>query len=144
MAEQPGMLLLDTHVWLWTVQGARERMSEPAVQSVEEASRRGAILISAISVWEVAMLEARGRIRLSRSVSEWTAAALRGPGVRLLELTPEIAIHSTRLPGDVHGDAANRILIASARVAGATLVTADESILSYAQQGHLLVLDARR
>ncbi|MBA2669404.1 MAG: type II toxin-antitoxin system VapC family toxin [Gemmatimonadetes bacterium] len=138
------MLLLDTHVWLWTVQGARERMSEPAVQSVEEASRRGAILISAISVWEVAMLEARGRIRLSRSVSEWTAAALRGPGVRLLELTPEIAIHSTRLPGDVHGDAANRILIASARVAGATLVTADESILSYAQQGHLLVLDARR
>jgi PIN domain nuclease of toxin-antitoxin system len=144
MAERPDAILLDTHVWIWMVQGAAERMARVAVEEVEEASRRGAILVSSISVREVAMLAARGRIVLSRSVDEWISAALRAPGVRLLELTPEIAIQSTRLPGTHHGEPADRILIASAsRVEGAKLVTADAAILRYAGAGHLRVIDAR-
>jgi PIN domain nuclease of toxin-antitoxin system len=67
----------------------------------------------------------------------------RPPGVTITELSPEIAIESTRLPGDVHGDAADRMLIASARVLGAVLVTCDERILDYAASGHVRVLDAR-
>ena len=70
-------------------------------------------------------------------------AALRAPGVTLLPLSPEIAVESTRLPGSPHGDPADRILVASARVAGARLATRDEGILRYAADGHVRVLDAR-
>ena len=136
-----GSLILDTHVWLWVVQGVRHELSVEAVAGIDVAGRTGELLISAISVWEVAMLEAKGRISLSRSVDDWVRAALRAPGVRLLELTPEIAIESTRLPGVAHGDPADRILIASARVVGGRLATRDRSILDYAGNGHLAVLD---
>lgn len=142
MAEAaPGAIVLDTHVWLWVAEGDRRSLAPRAVQEIEEASQRGDVLVSAISVWEVAMLEARGRISLSRPVEDWVWTALRAPGVRLLPLTPEIAIESTRLPGSAHGDPADRILIASARVSGARLATRDRGILDYATGGHLAALD---
>jgi len=142
MTEDPGSLLvLDTHVWLWAVEGATEKMSRPALAAVEDAGRHGRVAVSAISVWEVAMLEARGRISLSRPVEEWVRAALRAPGVRLLELTPEIAVESTRLPAGLHGDPADRILAASARMAGGVLATRDRALVEYARLGHLEVLD---
>ncbi len=140
MAE-PGPLLLDTHVWLWVVHGERGQLSAGALSEIEDASRRGDVLVSAISVWEVAMLEAKGRISMSRPVEDWVVAALGAPGTRLLELSPEIAIQSTRLPGTVHGDPADRILLASARVTGARLATRDRGIVAYAQAGHMVVLD---
>ena len=142
MTEHPGSLLvLDTHVWLWAVEGATEKMSPRALEAVEDASRHGRVAVSAISVWEVAMLEARRRISLSRPVGEWVRAALRAPGVRLLELTPEIAVESTRLPGRFRGDPADRILAASARMAGGVLATRDPALVEYARLGHLEVLD---
>jgi PIN domain nuclease of toxin-antitoxin system len=142
MAERPGpLLILDTHVWLWAVEGATQKMSKPALEAVEDAGRHGRVAVSAISVWEVAMLEARGRISLSRPVEDWVHAALRAPGVRLIELTPEIAVESTRLPGGFHGDPADRILAASARVAGGVLATRDRALVEYARLGHLEVLD---
>jgi PIN domain nuclease of toxin-antitoxin system len=136
-------LVLDTHVWLWAVEGERTHLSPGAIAEVGDASRRGEVLISAISVWEVAMLEARGRISLSRPIEDWVRAALRAPGTRLLPLSPDIAIESTQLPGACHGDPADRILIASARVAGGRLVTRDRGIIEYAAAGHVSVLDAR-
>lgn len=136
-------IVLDTHVWIWMVEGVRAALSPAAVQAIEQAGRRGAVRVSAISVWEVAMLEAKGRLSLSRPLEEWLRAALRAGGIRLLALTPEIAIESTRLPGNWHGDPADRILAASARVAGGRLATCDHGILNYAQSGHLAVLDAR-
>jgi len=135
------VLILDTHVWLWVVQGNRQQLAASAIREIGDASRRGAVRVSAISVWEVAMLEAKGRISLSRSVDDWVGEALRAPGVRLLELSPEIAVASTRLPGTVRGDPAERILVASARVSGGRLVTRDSGILAYSAAGHVAVLD---
>lgn len=137
-------LVLDTHVWLWVVEGDAAALSTGAIEAIGESSRSGGVLVSAISVWEVAMLEAKGRISLTRPVDEWVRAALRAPGVRLLPLSPDIAIDSTRLPGTSHGDPADRMLMASARVAGARLVTCDGAILDYAAGGHLDVVDGRR
>lgn len=134
-------LVLDTHVWLWVVEGNQRELSPLAVEEIDDASRRGEILVSAISVWEVGMLEAKGRISLSRPVEDWVRSALRAPGVRLLPLNPEIAIESTRLPGSAHGDPADRMLIASARVLGGRLATRDRTILEYAGGGHVSVLD---
>jgi PIN domain nuclease of toxin-antitoxin system len=136
-------LLLDTHVWIWIMDGSHHLLSASARDGIGTASRDGALLISAMSVWEVAMLEARGRVTLRRPVGEWIQELLRGPGARLLPLDPEIAVDSTRLPGTPHGDPSDRILMASARVTGAPLVTCDARILDYARGGHVPVLDAR-
>lgn len=138
-----GPIVLDTHLWVWAVEGRRDRFASDAAGEIERASRSGAILVSAISVWEVAMLEARGRLALTRPLDEWIQAALRAPGVRLLPLEPAIALDSTRLPGTPHGDPADRILMASARVTGGRLATCDGGILRYAADGHLRALDAR-
>jgi len=136
-------LLLDTHVWVWAMEGDRTALSEPAVDEIEAASRAGRLLISAISVWEISMLETKGRISLSIPLDAWVQAALRAPGSRLLDLSPRIAMESTRLPSEPPGDPADRILMAGARVESARLVTCDRRILEYAGEGHLSVLDAR-
>jgi PIN domain nuclease of toxin-antitoxin system len=136
-------ILLDTHVWIWVVEGSRDRLSPEAVTRIQEASGAGEVLVSAISVWEVSMLASAGRISLARSLDDWVKAALRAPGVRFLELTPEIARESTRLPEGPGGDPADRILMAGARVTGAVLATADRRIVSYGKRGHLAVMDVR-
>jgi len=138
-----GVIVLDTHVWMWLEDGMGSPLSAQAIDAIEQAGRDGLLRISAISIWELAMLEARGRIRLSRPLADWVRAALRAPGVELLPLTPEIAIDSTRLPGDPHGDPADRILVASARAVGGRLATCDAAIVAYAQSGHVAALDAR-
>lgn len=138
-----GDLLLDTHIWLWLNEGAPERIARSAVAEINATADQARLLVSAMSVWEVAMLDSRGRIHLSFPVVEWVARALSAPGVRLLDFSPEIAIESTRLPGTPHGDPADRILMASARVSGARLATCDAAILAYARTGYLAVLDAR-
>jgi PIN domain nuclease of toxin-antitoxin system len=76
-------------------------------------------------------------------VDDWVEAGLKAPGVHFVPMSPHIAIGSTRLPDEPHGDPADRILMATARAVGARLVTCDRSILDYAARGHLAVLDAR-
>lgn len=80
----------------------------------------------------MAKLVERGRLELPYSLEEWFELALSYPGVSLLELTPEIAIESTRLPGQFHRDPADQIIVATARVYGCPLVTSDGQILEYA------------
>ena len=141
-AQQP--LLLDTHVWLWYVENDTKRFSRRIEPLVEAAVQRGELLISAISVWEIAVLDSIRRIELSHDVRTWVGRALSFPGVSFKGLSPSIAIESTRLPGTLHRDPADRILIATARLTGAALVTSDERILAYAKQGHVNVLSAAR
>ena len=94
-------------------------------------------------MWELAQLEAARRIELELDVRVWVARALSFPGVRVSSLSPTIAIESTRLPGDIHRDPADRILIATARLRGASLVTADKRIIHYSKGKHVRVVDAR-
>jgi PIN domain nuclease of toxin-antitoxin system len=135
-------LLLDTHIWIWIMEAVAGEIAPSVIDRIRQASKEGTVLISAISIWEVALLQVKGRLRLSRDLDEWVRTGLSAPGVRLAELSPEILVESTRLPGAVHGDPADRMLIATARRLGATLVTRDAAILSYARQGYLSVLDA--
>jgi PIN domain nuclease of toxin-antitoxin system len=137
------VLLLDTHIWYWYVQGDTKRFSRRIEPLIEAAVLRDEVVVSAISVWEIAQLEAAHRIDLEIDVRAWAARALSFPGVGLKTLSPSIAIESTRLPGEIHRDPADRILIATARLSAASLVTSDERILRYAEDGHLRVVDAR-
>ncbi len=135
-------LLLDTHVWLGVLEGD-ERLASPDVRrSVDLAAAAGQVRVSAISVWEVAMLEAKGRIRLAKDCLEWVTEALAVPGFALAPLTPEVAVGASRLPGDFHGDPADRILVATARALGAVLVTKDRRILDYGRDDFLAVMPA--
>lgn len=140
--ERSRPLLLDTHIWIWALEGATSELSRRALKALERAAAAGRVRVAAISVWEVAMLEARGRLRLSLAIDEWVARALAAPGSRRVELTPEIAIDSARLPDDAPGDPVDRILVATARRTGAALMTRDRDILSYAAAGHLAAVDA--
>jgi len=87
--------------------------------------------VSAISCWEVAKLVEYGRLVLPCSLEEWFEQALDYPGIRLLDLTPEIVIESTQLPGEFHRDPADQIIVACARVNNGPLVTSDSKIVNY-------------
>jgi PIN domain nuclease of toxin-antitoxin system len=131
--------LLDTHVWVWLVNGSVRLGRSKALAFIRAAARTRAVGVSIISIWEIALLEAKGRLSLGLECSQWVHEALSAPGVGLLELTPREAIASTRLPGNVHGDPADRMLVATARERGLTLVTADEQLLRYGAEGHVAV-----
>jgi PIN domain nuclease of toxin-antitoxin system len=125
-------LLLDTHVWIWWTQG-EDRLAKKSslVRRMEEAAEREDLWVSAISPWEIGMLEAKGRLELGRPCRAWVREALREQGVGLAPLSPEVAILSTRLDAFPHADPADRIIAATAIENGWTLVTADERLQGY-------------
>lgn len=125
-------LLLDTHAWLWTLDGTTGALAKPAIRLIEQAAGHGRLYVSDISFWEVAMLVAKGRLELAAEPSLWLERAARAPGIQLLPLTRNVLIESTRLPGTHHGDPADRMLLAHAQVAGASLFTCDKGIVAYA------------
>lgn len=129
-------LLLDTHAWLW-IEADPDRLSKAARSRIKQEARAGKLWVSVMSVWEIGMLVAKDRIRLSMPVDEWVRQACATPGLQMLGVIPEVALESTRLPDSPHGDPVDRLLIASARQHNLTLVTADEKILAYAKQGHM-------
>ena len=135
-------LLLDTHVWIWLLNGEEGKIRASCLAAIDDAASRSSLLISVISVWEVGMLEAKGRISLSRDCLAWIEVALAQPGFSLAALTPEIAVHSSRLPGAFHGDPADRILMATARCEGATLVTKDKRLIAYGRRHLVAVREA--
>lgn len=133
-------VVLDTHVWVWWM--AKAPLSTAAIEAIDAAAARGDVLVPAISVWEVAMLVQRGRLILTSPIRDWCAWALAQPGFSLAPMTPHLAIDSVGLPGVLHQDPADRLIVATARCAEATLVTRDRKLLSYAAEGHVLALAA--
>lgn len=123
------MIVLDTHIWVWWVHGDAQ-LSSPQFKIIE-TNESNTIGISAISCWEVAKLVEYKRIELPCSLTEWFEKAFNYPGIRLLELTPEIAIKSTQLPGKFHRDPADQIIVATALIHGCQLITSDSKLLSY-------------
>lgn len=90
------------------------------------------------------MLQVRHRLALSIEIEELVERGLGIPGLRLQELTPAVAIESTRLPGTFHADPADRFLVATTRRSVAAIATNDTRILRYARDGHVSALDTGR
>ena len=99
-------------------------------------------MIPVIAVWELGMLSARGRINFEPSVRDWVFSSLTLPGIRLAQLTPDIALLCNALPGSLHADPADRMIVATAIDLDATLVTRDRALLAYGAEGHVTVLEA--
>ena len=124
------MILLDTHIWVWLVSDAQQlRPRQRELLSQYGADGLG---VSVISCWEVAKLVEKGRLTLQQPVGEWIATALTRPHITLLSLTPEIAVDATQLPTGFHSDPADQSIVATARILGIPLLTADAKILNYA------------
>jgi PIN domain nuclease of toxin-antitoxin system len=134
-------LLLDTHIWLWYAEGDAERLPPASVKKLEAARDEEGLLVSAISVWELGIHVAKGRIQLPVPLRDWVDQAFAPPGLRLLPLDAAAAVESTLLPGELHGDPADRFLIACARTEGAVLATRDHHILQYGKAGFVRVLE---
>ena len=128
-------LLLDTHIWLWYAEGNVGRLLTPSVRKLDEARRGGGLVVSAIAVWEIGVLSAKGRIQLSVPLRDWVGNALGVPGIRFAPLDAAAAAESTLLPGAPHGDPADRMLIATARTQNMPLATRDKDILEYGKLG---------
>jgi PIN domain nuclease of toxin-antitoxin system len=118
------MIVLDTHAWIGWVNES-EQLSKKAAEAIHSASTLG---ICAISCWEIAMLVVKNRLRLNQEVMGWIDLALKRPKTRLLTLEPKIRVTSTQLPGDFHGDPADRFIAASYLIHKATLITKDKQI----------------
>ena len=131
-------VLLDTHALVWLVQGDGQ-LAAAARRGIGRATK---VWVSAITPWEIGMLVAKGRLVLAKDVQAWTDDVLALPGLFLAPLEPAIAVASTRLPGALQGDPADRIIAATARHLGATLVTADEKLLAWCRHGHARALAA--
>ena len=128
-------LLLDTCAVIWIAAGAP--ISDEATEVLQDANARGvAIGISPISVWEIGLLVARGRLALSTSPRAWVSTVLAQPDVGLAEMPPDTLIDSSFLPGTPPRDPADRIILATARAEGMRIVTRDRAMLSYARAGH--------
>jgi PIN domain nuclease of toxin-antitoxin system len=140
-ADRP--LLLDTHVWIWLSFGTPGVFKPDMQKRLDLSSRANPLHVSFISAWEAAMLSVKGRLNLDMPTQAWIEQSLSHPAMRLVALDdPAIAVESNELPGDFHADPADRLLVATARIGGYTLVTRDQKILDYGKAGHVNVLAA--
>jgi PIN domain nuclease of toxin-antitoxin system len=136
------VLLLDTHVWLWSVSGDARRVGRRTRRLLSRAESQDAIRVSPVSLFELVALHTLGRVRLARSPEQWIREALDSAGVRVAELSPAMAIDAS-IPRELLSDPLDRLLVATARHLEATLLTSDARILAFAAQtGEVRVLDA--
>jgi PIN domain nuclease of toxin-antitoxin system len=139
----PRAVLLDTCAIIWLVNG--NPLASSATAAIIYAGSANGVFVSPVSAWEVGLLS-RPRSGRSHAVEfmpdpkTWFARVMAGPGIREASLTPEIAIDALFLPGELHGDPCDRLLVATARYLGLPIVTRDRSIIAYGRNGHARVI----
>jgi PIN domain nuclease of toxin-antitoxin system len=130
--------LLDTHIWIWSQENP-EQLGQKSRRELTDISQER--FVSAISTLEIARLIHLGLLRLRHRFAEWKQFSLAELNAATLEVNHEIAWEAYNLPGRFHNDPADRVLVATARIAKLTLITADDLILRYP---HVKTLSAKR
>jgi PIN domain nuclease of toxin-antitoxin system len=139
------VLLLDTHVWIWSLEGDAGRIGRRARSLLARAESRDAIRISPVSLFEVMALHTCGRLRLTRPPDEWIRHAMEFAPVRIAELSPAVAMAAGHIAREVLADPMDRLLVATAHEIDATMLTADERILGYGARTRMIrTADAAR
>ena len=128
------MIILDTHNWFWWME-TPELLSDAQMAAIQEQENHadGSIGICATSLWEIAMLAQKRRVRMNVGLAYWFSNALAHPRVRVIGLTPEIAIASTMMPREFPRDPADRIITATALIHQCPLATSDGEIRNHAE-----------
>ncbi len=135
------MIVLDTNAFIWLANG--DAIAPAALNAIEMAAAANEVGVPAIVAWEIGLAVSKNRLRLSIDVETWFSRAMALPGLRAIQMTADVALASTRLPGKFHADPADRLIVATARALDATLVTSDRAILAYAKAGHVRAIKAR-
>lgn len=129
-------LLLDTCAVIWIANG--DEVSEGCIAAIDNSRKtEEPIFVSPITAWEIGLLVARGRLNLLMQPIRWFDQMLQAPGVRLADMSTDVLIASSFLPGRPPNDPADRIIAATAREHSYVLVTRDHQLMDYAQQGHV-------
>lgn len=132
-------LLIDTHILIWSLTKSDELTSE-VKEAIKSAKDNKSLYLSSISLWEIAMLAQKQRISIYRRIADFLQTIENIRGLNILQITANIAAESVTLPGDLHNDPADRIIVASCREISATLVTRDQKILDWADAGYMKTL----
>lgn len=136
---QNDKLVLDTHILIWYTEGIH--LSPAQVESIEDFRKKDNLYISAISIWEIALLVSKGKIIFSITLTEWIDKLLSLPGLNIIDLSLPILLESCNLPNYLHKDPADRLIIASVRLNNFYLLTIDQNIVEYGKCGYLKMLD---
>lgn len=139
-------MLLDTHVWLWAVDGGT-KLGAKTRRQLDKASRSlpGELCVSAVSAFEIAALHTTGRVQLNQPVERWMREAIDRAKVRVIDLERDIAVDAGSIPSTAMPDPFDRCLVATAREYAMPLVTCDRRILDYAKRtGQVTVIDASK
>jgi PIN domain nuclease of toxin-antitoxin system len=139
------LLLLDTHVWVWNVDGDTRGIGRRTRALIGRAEAGEAVRISPVSLFEIAALHTAGRLRLAQPIGQWVEQALEISRARIAAFSPTVGVDAGQIPRTALADPLDRLLVATARQLDATLLTGDARILDYASQtGNVRVSDARR
>jgi PIN domain nuclease of toxin-antitoxin system len=130
------LIILDTHVILWS--GLEpEELSKEIRQKISLAQEENRLAICSISLWEIAMLTFKKRINIYQPVKDFLKTISDIEGLTIKDISPEIAAESAALIDNFHGDPADRIIAATAKIYGATLLTRDKKLLDWAKLGNI-------
>jgi len=139
------VLLLDTHVCIWSGEGDERRLGPRTRRLLHRAQSEDAARISPLTIFEITALHTMGRLRLTRTPEQWTRDYLSLSGVRVVEFSAAIALDAGTIPRTALADPLDRLLVATARQNDATFVTCDEQIVDYANSHRLVrIHDGRR
>jgi PIN domain nuclease of toxin-antitoxin system len=133
-------LLLDTHILIWLAEG-HPKLPVKSRRYVDRIAVRHGLAVSAISFWEASMLGLKGRIALTRPITDWRNDVLATPGIIEIAVSGDIGIEAVNLPAGLHDDPADRFLVATARLRNFALGTRDLRLLEYANAGHLVATE---
>lgn len=131
-------LLLDTCAVIWLFN--KSPMNEASRTAIADAAERGELYVSPFSAWEIGTLVRKRKIALNTTPQRWFGGVANHPGVRLVQMTHDVLMESCFLEDDPPSDPADRIMIATARALGLTIVTRDRLILDYSRQGYVASL----
>lgn len=132
-------LLLDTCAALWIV---ADEISEATAEALVEARDSGMpTYVSPITAWEIGLMARKGRFKSTYTPQRWFERLMSTANTELAEMTPKVLLESSLLPGNLHGDPADRIIAATAREYGLTVMTRDRSLLAYAEEGYLSAVE---
>lgn len=136
ISDESHALLIDTHVLIWYLDGDA-KLSKISQEIIDEARERDELYVSAISIWEIALLLEKERIVLSVTLAELRETILSIEGLNINELSLDILVESCQLPHYPYGDPADRMILATARNKSMILMTCDNRMIEYAEKGYL-------
>lgn len=134
------VIVLDTHAWIWLMEGDKRMNKKAILAKLKTNIASRTIFVSEISGWETGMLVSKNRLAVTGTLLDWLRDSYKAPGIHPCHLSPEVIAESMHLPDHFHGDPADRIIVATARVLNAELITKDESIIKYSKKGNVKVI----